>query len=117
MAILSFGWTAQYLPPDGTKDTTRRRWCNRTFNSWCKAWDEGRRIHDAVDKGLHRGGQRIGKIELTERPYKEVLCAMPESDLIREGGMVSTVDEFIDKYFCGKHLEVVTVIRFRFTPF
>jgi hypothetical protein len=29
--ILSFGWTAQYLPPDGSKDTTRRVWKPKTL--------------------------------------------------------------------------------------
>jgi hypothetical protein len=28
--ILSFGWTSQYLPPNGCKDTTRRIWSGRT---------------------------------------------------------------------------------------
>ena len=41
---------------------------------------------------------------------------MDRDELIREGGMVDTVDEFIDKYFGGdRDLEPV-VIRFKFTP-
>lgn len=112
--IISFGWTAQYLPPNGTKDTTRRIWKERTLASWQKAWDEGRLVHDAVDKNLAYGGKRIGKVTLIERPYLEPLHKMPDADLIREGGMVATVQEFIDKYFEGNAAQEVAVVRFTF---
>ena len=114
MAILSFGWTAQYLPPVGTKDTTRRIWKPRTLASWQKAWDEGRLEHTAVDKCLAYGGQRIGQITLIERPRLEPLAAMPEADLIREGGMCDTVAEFINTYFGGDRYQEVAVVRFKF---
>lgn len=114
--IISFGWTAQYLPPHGTKDTTRRCWKERTLKSWQKAWDEGRLTHDAVDKCLAYGGSRIGTITLLERPFLQPLSEMPQADVIREGGMVATVDEFIDKYFDGDRDRVVAVVRFHFEP-
>jgi hypothetical protein len=114
--ILSFGWTEQYLPPNGTKDTTRRVWKERTLKSWQKAWDEGRLTHDAVDKCLAYGGKRIGKITLLERPRVEPLSYMDDAELIREGGMVDSVDEFIDKYFGGDRDLAVAVVRFTFEP-
>jgi hypothetical protein len=39
---------------------------------------------------------------------------MPESDLIREGGMCSTVPGFIDAYFGGNADQEVAVVRFKF---
>ena len=114
--IISFGWTAQYLPPNGTKDTTRRIWQPRTLFSWQRAWDDGRLTHDAVDKNLAYGGKRIGPITLIERPKLEQLGLMPESDLIREGGMCDTVAEFITRYFEGNSTQDVAVIRFTFQP-
>lgn len=115
--IISFGWTDQYLPPNGTKDTTRRVWKPRTLASWQKAWDEGRLIHDAVDKNLAYGGKRIGTVTLIERPYLEPLHKMPNADLVREGGMVATVQEFISKYFDDNADQEVAVVRFWFEPF
>jgi hypothetical protein len=114
--IISFGWTAQYLPPNGPKDTTRRIWKPRTLACWQKAWDEGRLTHDAVDKNLAYGGKRIGKITLIERPRLEVLSTMPIADLLREGGMCATVPEFIDAYFDGNADQEVAVVRFGFEP-
>lgn len=112
--IISFGWTAQYLPPHGTKDTTRRIWKPRTLAAWQKAWDNGKLTHVAVDKCLAYGGERIGFITLLERPFVQRLSEMPYEDLIREGGMVATVEEFIEKYFEGKSDLEVAVIRFEF---
>lgn len=112
--ILSFGWTSQYLPPHGPKDTTRRIWKPRTVAAWQRAWDDRRIIHDAVDKCLAYGGKRIGKLELLERPYQERLGDMPPDDLIREGGMCESVKEFVDCYFDGNADQMVTVVRFKF---
>lgn len=110
--IISFGWTAQYLPPLGTKDTTRRIWAERTLRMWQKAWDEDRLVHDAVNKCLAYGGNYIGKVTLKERPYLEALADMPEEDVEREGGMVATTDEFVERYFGGDREKIVAVVRF-----
>ena len=115
--ILSFGWTEQYLPPNGPKDTTRRVWSARHLASWQKAWDEGRLEHDAANKCLAYGGKKIGRITLTERPTLETLAQMPEADLIREGGMCDSVEEFIDRYFRGDRSVEVAVVRFQYKPF
>lgn len=114
--LISFGWTAQYLPPNGTKDTTRRVWSDRTFNSWVKAWDQEIYTHAATDKNLAYGGKYIGSIRLKQRPYMEQLRHMPPSDLTREGGMVGSVQEFIDKYFEGNSDKFVAVVRFYYHP-
>lgn len=114
--IISFGWTAQYLPPHGPKDTTRRLWAARTLANWQKAWDQGRLTHTAVDKCLAYGGKRIGTITLIERPYRQPFSDMSESDLIREGGMCNTVAEFVDKYFKGDTSLSPVVVRFVFVP-
>ena len=114
--IISFGWTAQYLPPNGPKDTTRRIWKPKTLATWQRAWDEGRLTHDAVDKCFAYGGKRIGRITLIERPYLETLHKMPPEDLVREGGMCMSVVGFIDAYFGGNADQEVAVVRFTFEP-
>ena len=113
--ILSFGWTAKYLPPNGQKDTTRRLWKPRTIAAWQNQWDKDPlKWHTAVNKSLAYGGSRIGRLQLLERPYEERLGDMPHADIIREGGMCSTVEEFIDLYFHGDPDQIVTVVRFKF---
>lgn len=62
------------------------------------------------------GGEYIGKIKLKECPYRQPLSEMSHDELIREGGMVRTVDEFIDKYFGGDRTLEPVVVRFQFTP-
>ena len=115
--IISYGWTAQYLPPSGTKDTTRRCWKPRTLASWQRSFDrEPGRPHVAVDKCLAYGGKQIGTIVLKERPYLEKLADMKEEELLREGGMCNTIEEFIDRYFGGNGDQMVTVVRFNFEP-
>jgi hypothetical protein len=114
--ILSFGWTADYLPPKGCKDTTRRIWKESYYEAYCRAWDDGRYWHDAVNKQLCFGGHYIGRFKLLERPFKQPIAEMTPDELIREGGMVDTVDEFIEKYFKGDKSLAPVVVRFKFVP-
>ena len=112
--ILSFGWTAQYLP---NKTATRRVWKPRTIAAWQKSWDTRPDfLHTAVDKNFAYGGSDIGRIRLTDRPFLQPLSEMTEDDLIKEGRIVDTVPEFIDRYFNGDASTIVTVISFHFTP-
>lgn len=104
------------MPPHGPKDTTRRIWKPRTLAAWQEAWDEGRLEHDAVNKCLAYGGKRIGKVKLIERPYLQPIAQIPDTDLIREGGMCITVDEFIERYFKGDRTLAPAVVRFEFLP-
>jgi hypothetical protein len=110
--ILSFAWTLEPLMA-GRKTCTRRHWSQRTMAAWQKAWDEGRRRHQAWDKLAYRGGHRRGFIDLTCRPYWEPLRDMPEEDLEAEGGLWDSLDEFIDLQG-GDPDEVVAVVRFEF---
>jgi hypothetical protein len=114
---ISFGWTAQYLPPHGVKSVTRRIWKPKTLSIWQKAYDENRRLHGAWNKSTFApGAKRIGEIYLLQRPYLEALTDMEPSDVIHEGGMVDSVAEFAAKYFKGDLSQEVVVVRFRFTP-
>ena len=71
--IISFAWTTpQFLA--GTKTVTRRDWSDRTFIQWRNAWDEQRLVHAAYDKSPRSGGQKVGTLTLTARPYPERLA-------------------------------------------
>jgi hypothetical protein len=84
------------------------------MRAWQNAWDLNRKIHQAYDSSPRAGGRQIGMIKLTDRPYYESLLEMPESDLIAEGGLWQTRDEFIS-FIGGDPLRRVAVIRFEFT--
>jgi len=78
---------------------------------WQRAWDEGRLVHDAVDKSLRFGGKRIGKLRLTCRPYWERLEDMHPDDLEAEGGLWTSIEEFMG-LFPGEPGQEVAVVRF-----
>lgn len=101
MPILSFGWTAHLLPPNGCKDTTRRQWSERTLKAWQKAWDENpNKLHKAYDKcSFVKGAKQIGWITLKERPFLEPLRKLTPVEITREGHPELTWLEFIEKYF------------------
>ncbi|MBD2425141.1 hypothetical protein [Phormidium sp. FACHB-1136] len=48
---------------------------------------------------------------MIDRPTLEPLLFMPESDLIREGGVCDTVCEFVNTYFGGDIYQEVAVVR------
>lgn len=110
--ILSFALTEKEFL-DGSKTETRRDWCDRTLAMWQRAFDEGRLVHDAVNKGIHRGGHRIGKFKLTARPVREVLSSMT-ADSIRREGLAMRIGSVRD--FCAlvkqPPTKYMTVIRF-----
>ena len=83
---------------------------------WQRGFDAGRVWHRAISKNLGWGGKDIGLIRLKERPHRQFLAEMPDSDLVAEGGMVDSVSEFIDRYFDGNSTLNVAVIRFDFLP-
>lgn len=68
----------------------------------------------ALDKDIRYGGKQIGWCRLLCAPYKERLAAMTEADLQAEGGMCSSVTDFIRQYFKGNGSLEVWVIRFEF---
>lgn len=110
MAILSFSMTKdEFL--QGNKTVTRRSWGDRHFNMWIRLWETERHVHDAWDNIPRAGGRKIGEFRLTARPYREKLKNMPPADLVAEGGMCSSLDEFYE--LIGRTPEdYVTVVRF-----
>lgn len=111
MAILSFALTADKFL-SGEKTVTRRDWSEKHLEMWQRMWDTDRLEHDAWDNLPRAGGKKIGRFELTDRPYLEKLIEMPISDLEREGGMCETLEDFYQ--LIGKEpLDSVVVIRFR----
>jgi len=110
MAILSLHLTTKEFLL-GKKTCTRRDWCDRTTNSWQRAWDRGNLLHQAWDKSPRAGGRKIGTVKLTCRPYRERLADMPITDLLEEGGMCATRKEFFE-LISKNYNDFVTVIRF-----
>jgi len=106
--ILSFAWTTDALL-SGRKTCTRRQWSDKYHEQWCRAWDNGRRTHQAWNKSPRFGGHKVGDFDLTCRPYREALTDMPESDLEAEGSLWSSLDEFIQLF--GDPNQRVSVVR------
>lgn len=110
MAILSFSITKKEFL-SGRKTVTRRDWSDNHFQMWVRMWEEKRLVHDAWDNIPRAGGKKIGRIRLTARPYKQRLKDMPKRDLLAEGGICGTLEEFCE--LIGKApRDYVTVIRF-----
>jgi len=108
---ISFALTLHELL-NGKKIQTRRFWQDDYARSFIRYYEKGIEI-PALNKGRHRGGQEIGKIRLTEKPYQQMLSEMPVSDLDKEGGMCTTVQEFVDRFFEGQD-KLVWVLDFEF---
>jgi len=110
MAILSFSMTTKEFL-SGNKTVTRRVWADSYHEMWERMWETDRLIHDAYNNIPRAGGKKIGEIKLIDRPYKERLSDMPQEDLLAEGGMCKTLNEYIE--FIGKEPnDTVSVIRF-----
>lgn len=107
--IISFAWTTEALL-SGKKTCTRRRWSERYFQQWVRAWRQGRLVHDAYDRLPRAGGGKVGEIRLTCEPYRERLRDMSEEDLEAEGGLWDSKEEFIELF--GDSEERVVVVRF-----
>jgi hypothetical protein len=108
--IITFAWTTEIFLA-GKKTVTRRDWSDRTFEQWCKAWEDKRLVHQAWDKSPRCGGQMVGTFILTARPYRERLGNFPAYDLVAEGGLWPTVGDYQELQ--GGNLDtVLTVIRF-----
>ena len=107
---ISFGKTLPYLL---RKTVTRRTWKDSHALKFTNAFHQYKLVK-ALDKDIRYGGKQIGWCRLLCAPYKEKLSSMPEEDLIAEGGMSSSVPEFIKRYFKGNSSQEVWVIRFEF---
>lgn len=77
--IISFAWTTPAME-------ARRKFCTRRFwdDRYARRFFAGQ-VHDAYDRQPRYRGKPICKIRLTETPYKEQLCLIPEEDWKREG--------------------------------
>ncbi|MGB7895450.1 MAG: hypothetical protein WCF82_26600 [Microcoleus sp.] len=90
---------------------TRRSWKDSQAQKFINAFEQNKLIK-ALDKDIRYRGKQIGWCRLLCAPYKESLAAMPYEDLQAEGGMCSSVTEFIKCYFKGNSSLEVWVIRF-----
>lgn len=108
---ISFSRTINELI-SGEKTQTRRAWQDDYAKNFIRYFDENIAI-PALDKGRHCGGRELGFIKLTQRPYQQYLSEMSPTDLQEEGGMVATVQEFIDTFFEGQD-KLVWVLHFEF---
>lgn len=107
---ISFGKMLPYLPH---KTVTRRCWKDSHAQKFTNAFNQNKLVK-ALDKDIRYGGKEIGWCRLLCAPYKEQLAAMPDVDLQAEGGMCSSVKEFVQQYFKGDASLEVWVIRFEF---
>ena len=114
MSYISFGLTLKELLA-GIKWVTRRSWTQKRHNEEVNNWNNSRLIHDAYDKNPRNGGIIIGAYELTCRPYLEALRDMPKHEFAAEGGMVDNLKDFCELIERNPS-DVVSVIRFKFTP-
>jgi hypothetical protein len=113
---ISFSYAAQYLD---RKTQTRREWKDSHATKFVNAYDRavaaGQQLRvPAIDKGYRTGGKQIGWCVISKRPYQQPLRDMPDADLAAEGGMCSTVADFISQYFKGRAKLEVWVIQFEF---
>jgi hypothetical protein len=108
---ISFSRTIDELI-SGKKTQTRRAWQDDYAKNFIRYFDENIAI-PVLDQGRHRGGQELGFIRLTQRPYQQYLSEMSALDLEQECGMVATVQEFIDTFFEGQD-KLVWVLHFEF---
>ena len=104
--IITFGLTADLLPPHGCKDTTRRAWTDRTLQAWQRAYrDRPNEWHLAFNKvPFAQGSHQIGLVRLLEEPCREPLRAMTADEVRREGradllDAADPVAEFVRAYF------------------
>lgn len=112
--IVSFRYTIpQLCRTINPKKATRRKQSKKTFEKWLKFWKESKLIHQAWTASPYvLDAIAVGEIRLTQVPYLQSLKDMSDYDLQMEGGIVDSVDEFIDKYFKGKKNAIVTVLTF-----
>ena len=111
---ISFGKTLDALHR-GIKSVTRRTWSGRHAQHFIHRFDRGWKCQ-AFDKDRRYGGQLIGWLRLTQKPYRERLGDMPDTDVGLEGYPELSKPEFIDRFFEGNADLTVWVIRFEFAP-
>jgi len=116
---VSFGGIPTEVIP--TKTVTRRQWKPSYMKKFLDAYDRAQESSStlripAIDKGFYAKGKQIGWLAVSQKPYLEKLVYMPFQDLIAEGGMCDSVNDFANRYFGGNLDLEVWVIRYQFTP-
>ncbi len=106
--IISFALTEKELVA-GQKTVTRRRWKPVTAARF-KAGS----IHQAYSNLPYvAGARKLGTIRATQDAYQERLGDISAADLLAEGGMCATAEDFIS-LFGGDPDEIIWVARFEF---
>jgi hypothetical protein len=109
--FISFAWTSEaYL--NGLKTCTRRDWKDRHFQQWVRAYQNDHLVHDAWSNlPFVAGAEKIGRFRLACEPYRERLADMREEDLVAEGGLWESKEEFI-RLQGGDPSKELVVVRF-----
>ncbi|MCT7953520.1 hypothetical protein NG798_27365 [Ancylothrix sp. C2] len=99
----------------GTKTVTRRLWKQSTAEKYQRIFKNQEVVYAWDNAPYVLGSKQIATIILTHQPYQEKLGDMPENDLLAEGGLWGTKDEFIRCVCKGKPNPdlVVWVCRFK----
>ncbi|WP_216701565.1 hypothetical protein [Gloeothece verrucosa] len=111
---ISFAKTLPQLL-SGHKTVTRRLWCDSYANTFIKYFEE-QVIIPAYSKDLRAGGEVVGRLKLTQKPYKQSLAELSQEDVKAEGFSHLSPGEFIDRFFKGNPEQEVWVIWFEFLP-
>jgi hypothetical protein len=118
--ILSFSITSKLAADQnvtdplitGIKTVSRRDWKEVYAQKWVAAYNRGDLIHDAWSNApFVKGAYKLGSFRLACEPYKEVVGAMPDEDLINEGGFWKSKQSYIDEVCNGDRHKVLWVVR------
>ncbi len=114
---ISFGKTITQLL-SGNKTVTRRLWKDNYAKRFVDDWNArpGEFLYPALTKSYRCGGERVGYVCLTHKPYQEKLLDIPTSDLVAEGFPDLSKEKFIEQFFGGDDQLLVWVIWFVFFP-
>lgn len=109
--IISFALTEKEFLA-GLKTVTRRRWKPITASRF----KQGTKHQAWSNLPYVTGARKLGTIRATADAYQEPLGAITATDLLAEGGMCGTVEEFLT-LFQGKPDELIWVARFEVLEF
>ena len=82
--IISFAHTTPALMAR-RKTVTRREWKDSTLATAVRAFEKGSRIDAWSQRASVPGARKVGEIVLVEKPRRESIALMPDSDWEAEG--------------------------------
>ncbi|KYC42031.1 hypothetical protein WA1_18685 [Scytonema hofmannii PCC 7110] len=98
----------------GAKTVTRRNWSEKHAQQIVCAYQKGNGTHQAWSNMPYvKGAYRMGFVSLTSVPVFEKLANMPEEDVLAEGGLWASKQEFIE-FIKMTPNDFVWVVRFKF---